>query len=55
MEGKKTGRCKRVLGKANPGVTVLLGHEWRKSRKLVLIRTADGLASCREARGKGLP
>lgn len=54
MEGK-TGRRKRVLGKADPGVTAFIVHEWRQSHNLELIRTADGVASCGEARRKRLP
>jgi hypothetical protein len=54
MQGK-TGRFKRVLGKVDPGVTAFLGHERRDSSKLELIRTADGLTSCKEAKRKRLP
>jgi hypothetical protein len=48
MEGK-TGRYKRWLGMADPGLTVFLGQEWRDSRNLELIGTAGGLTSCGEA------
>jgi len=51
---RKAGRCKRVLEKADPGVTAFLGHEWRDSRNLELMGTADGLTSCGEARRKRL-
>jgi len=53
MEGK-TGRYKLGLGMADPGVTVFVGQEWRESRNLELIGTADGLTSCGEARKKRL-
>lgn len=43
-----------MLGKADPGVTAFLGHEWRDSRNLQLIRTADGLTIFGESRRKRL-